>query len=368
MNAALSPSLPLDVVPAGLGPDDLLRMYRGMVTIRAYDERAMNLQRSGRISFCVISTGEEATQIGTAAALTATDWIFPSYRQHGVAMWRGASLEAMAHQLFGTALDNIKGRQMPCHYSFMDLRFISVSSVIGTQMIQAVGAAMAQQIQQTQDIAITYFGDGATSANDFHSAMNLAGVKKAPVLFVCINNQYAISTPLSKQTACTNIATKAVAYGMPGVTVDGTDVLAIYKATLAAADRARRGEGPTLLELLTYRHAPHSSSDDPSRYRELSEGEPWLAKDPIIRLGDQLVEWQVATVEDLERIKAECVEAVLAATKVAESAPLPDAATLFDDVYAELPASLQAQKTELLAALSASGHTSVGHAEGEFPL
>lgn len=352
-------------LPHGLTLEQLQSFHRAMVTIRLYDERALKLQRSGRISFCVTSLGEEATQIGTAAALASTDWVFPSYRQYGVALWRGASVDMLAHQLFGNAADRVKGRQMPCHYSFSDLRFVSVSSVIGTQIIQAVGAAMAAQIQQSNDIAVTYFGDGATSANDFHSGMNLAGVRRAPVLFFCVNNQYAISLPASRQTASESFAAKGAAYGIPGVQVDGNDVLAVYAATKEAADRARRGEGPTLLELLTYRVAPHSSSDDPTRYRPSQEGETWRAQDPIVRLEAFLTQRYGLPPAQLHHVWEEVREAVQAATRKAEQQPLPDATTLFDDVYAKLPPPLARQRAE---ALLANQTACVRPADGEFPL
>lgn len=362
----MTPSLETTTSSASnaLSLEQLLKMHRYMVLIREWDKRALKLQRSGRISFCVTSQGEEATQIATAAALEPTDWIFPSYRQYGMAMWRGASLEAMAHQLYGTAKDRVKGRQMPCHYSFSDLRYVSVSSVIGTQIIQGVGAAVGAQIRGERVISTTYMGDGATSANDFHAGMNMAGVYKAPVIFVCVNNQYAISTPLQKQTASDTIADKAKAYGFPGIRVDGNDAVAVYHAMREAANRARNGEGPTLLELLTYRVDPHSSSDDPTRYREASEQAAWLQMDPIDRLADTLRQDYNISKEQLAAHWQEAQEAVQAATQIAEKTPKPDLTTLFDDVYAEVPPSLATQRD---ACLQLDGERKLPHA-GAFPL
>lgn len=353
-NTSMSPALDTTV---------LLNMHRVMCLIRAWDQRALKLQRSGRISFCVTSQGEEATQVGTAAALQDCDWLFPSYRQYGLAMWRGASLEAMAHQLFGTENDIVKGRQMPCHYSFSQHRFVSISSVIGTQISQAVGAAVASQIKGEPEVTAVYFGDGATSANDFHAGMNFAGVYKAPVLFMCVNNQYAISLPVSKQTAAPTLADKAKAYGFPGLRVDGNDVLAVYEATKAAAERARKGEGPTLLELLTYRVDPHSSSDDPSRYRATDEQKHWQGRDPIAQFEAYLLEQGVAQ-EVLEHQREQAEAQVLQATHIAEKAAKPPLESLFEGVYEDVPPSLQAQMEECLthdAGLQLSN-------SGEFPL
>lgn len=327
----------------------LLQMHRTMVMVRLWDDRSLKLQRSGRIGFCVTSHGEEATQLGVAAALRQDDWLFPAYRQHGLAMWRGASLLELAAQLYGSADDRCEGKQMPCHWSFADKYFASYSSVIGTQIVHATGAAMAAQISGRPDqLAVTFFGDGSTSANDFHSALNLAGVRKAPALFICVNNQWAISLPVEKQTAAETIAIKASAYGMPGIRVDGNDVLAVYQATLAMAERARNGEGPALLELLTYRVHPHSSSDDPSRYRSNEGTETWKSFDPIQRLEAYLKYHHQLTDEALQAIWQAVEKEVYDATDEAYKVAPPAWETLFDDVYSELPAALEAQKQELL--------------------
>ncbi len=330
-------------------PSDLIKMYTLMVTLRQWDERSLKLQRSGRISFCVTTKGEEATQVGTAAALRFSDWVFPAYRQPGIPLWRGASLEELAHQIFGTAQDITLGHQMPNHYSFHRLHFASVSSVIGTQIVHATGAAMAAQAKGTDDVAVTYFGDGATSANDFHSALTVAGARKAPSLFFCVNNHYAISLHVSKQSGAKHLADKGLGYGVKALRVDGNDVLAVYQATLAMAERARRGEGPALLELVTYRLNPHSSSDDDARYRLAGEMEKWQSQDPIPRFEQFLIEKGVITPARVQEIQAECEAEILKATKIAEETPLPDWQTMIEGVYAEIPAPLQADLDELLA-------------------
>jgi pyruvate dehydrogenase E1 component alpha subunit len=326
----------------------LLRMYRNMVLTRAYDERGMMLQRQGRIGFYVPSTGQEAIQIGTAAALTPTDWVFPSYREPGVCIYRGASLHTMLCNLWGNADDVSKGRQMPVHYSFADLRIFSISSPISTQVIQAVGAAMAAKIKKEKDIAISYNGDGGTSENDFHTGLTFAGAYKAPAVFIVTNNQYAISVPLHKQTACTRLVDKAIGYGMPGIAVDGNDVLAVYMATKEAVDRARRGEGPTLIEMLTLRMGPHSSSDDPTRYRDEELFKAWGKRDPIERFKTYLTSKKLWSEKEEVALKEELKALISAAIETAEPVPPPSVEELFDDVYAEKTAQLKKQEADLV--------------------
>ncbi len=351
-------------LPPGLSEADLKTMYEGMVAIRVYDERSLKLQRSGRIGFCVTSFGEEATQVGTVAALKDIDWIFPSYRQYGVPMYRGVQLEDMAAHLYGNKFDLAKGRQMPAHYTFKDKRFVSISSVIGTQVIQAVGCAMAARIKGDNCIAATYFGDGATSSNDFHSGLNFAAVYRAPVLFFLVNNQYAISLPVKKQSGNELLYKRAEGYGVPGIRVDGNDVIAVYQATKEAAERARNGEGPTLLELFTYRAGSHSSSDDPSRYRSQDEMDSWKKKDPIERMKRYMQKLGIWTEAYETEIWESFRERINQFTTAAEEQPEPSWESLFEDVYAEMPASLARQKDQLLARESGLELSN----EGEFPL
>jgi pyruvate dehydrogenase E1 component alpha subunit len=338
---------PNQKVEPKLSKEVSLRMYRQMQMTRFYDERGMLLQRQGRIGFYVPSFGQEAIQIGTVAALKQNDWIFPSYREPGVFISRGASLFDMLCNLWGNASDVCKGRQMPNHYSFSDLRLFSVSSPISTQVIQAVGASLASKLRKEKDVAITYFGDGGTSENDFHTGLTFAGVMKTPTVFICTNNQFAISVPTSKQTAAERIADKAIGYGMPGIAVDGNDVLAVYSATQEAVDRARRGEGPTLIECVTFRMGPHSSSDDPTRYRDSKMFDAWAKRDPIHRFRQYLEAkklWDQKKQEELEKeLKAILAEAV----EKAEKEPLPGIETLFEDVYEHPTAQLLRQKEAL---------------------
>src|SRR5262245_14664787 len=214
---------------AELTDERLLKMYRTMALIRVLDQRMLNLQRQGRIGFYGTATGQEAAVVGSAAALEDHDWIFPALREGGAALHRGYPLERLICQLIGNAGECSLGRQMPCHYSFREGGYVSVSSVIGTQIPQATGAAMAARIRKDPVVVMGYLGDGATSATDFHTALNFAAVFAAPVVFLCQNNQWAISVPFSKQTASEGVAVKAEAYGMPGVAVDGNDLAAVYQ-------------------------------------------------------------------------------------------------------------------------------------------
>lgn len=327
---------------------EMVRWYRAMVLTRTFDEKAMMLQRQGRIGFHVPAFGEEAAHIGPVAALEADDWVFPSYRNPGIPILRGVPLRAMFDNLFGNSEDLARGRQMPAHYAFAQARFVSISSPIATQVVQAAGCAMAMKIRKDPHLAITFFGDGSTSANDFHTGLNFAGVFRAPVIFVCTNNQWAISVPLRGQTAQTSIASKAAAYGMPGVRVDGNDILALYRAAREAADRARAGKGPTLIEAVTYRMGPHSSSDDPKRYRPEAEVAAWKVRDPIVRFRKYLERGDHLSANEAMAIQRECESVVNDAAAAAEKSPPPPVTTLFDDVYAQLPAPLAEQCRALL--------------------
>ena len=242
-----------------------LYLYRTMVLVREFDRRMLVLQRQGRIGFYGPILGQEAATVGSVAAVADQDWIFPALREGAAAMMRGLPMHLAVAQLIGNDLDLCKGRQMPCHYTWKKGRYISMSSVVGTQITHAVGAAMAAKLRGDGDVILGYLGDGATSTNDFHAGMNLAGVWNAPVVLFCQNNQWAISVPVSQQHAGETIAAKGKAYGVRSVRVDGNDVLAVYQVTREAADLARKGQGPTFIEAVTYRRlGAHSTSDDPS--------------------------------------------------------------------------------------------------------
>ena len=331
-----------------LSTESLLALYRNMVFTRLYDERGMLLQRQGRIGFYVPSFGQEAIQTGTAAALAKGDWFFPSYREPGVFLYRGADPYLMLCNLFGNVADVCKGRQMPVHYSFADLRLFSVSSPISTQVIQATGASLASKIRKEKDVSIAYFGDGGTSENDFHTGLTFAGAMKTPTIFICTNNQLAISVPCSKQTGAKRFADKAIGYGMPGIAVDGNDVLAVYKATKEAADRARRGDGPTMIECVTFRMGPHSSSDDPTRYRDEAVYEARKKRDPIDRFRQYLSDKKILSAKQDESLVTD-LKAILAdAVERAEKQPPPQIEDLFNDVYAELTPQLIRQREAML--------------------
>ena len=336
--------------------DDHRRMYRTLLLLRMLDERMLRLQRQGRLGFYMTSTGEEATHLGPVYALRPTDWIFPSYREIGAAFLRGYPLRAYMCQLFGNAEDPIKGRQMPVHHSVRSINFVSISSPVGTQMPQAVGTAWAAKVLKKDDVAITYFGEGTSSTGDFHVACNFAAVLKVPCIFVCRNNGWAISVPRSVQTAASTFAQKAVAYGMPGVLVDGNDVLALIHVTSQAAARARRGEGPTLIEARTYRRGAHSSSDDPSVYRDPSEPKEWELHDPFERYRRYLFKKGELTDAIDGALRDEIAHELTAALKEAEAvAPKPPRRTLFEDVFSDVPWHLREQQAELEAEIARHG-------------
>ncbi len=357
-----------------LSKDLLIRLWKNMVLTRALDTRCMNLQRQGRIHFYAPSSGQEASTTGSSLALEETDWCFPSYREVGVLVGRGMPLDAIANQVYGNAKDWTKGRQMPVHWASRKYRVLSISSPIATQIPQAVGCAYAMKLRKDPSIAIAYFGDGATSEGDFHVGLNFAGVWKVPCVFFCQNNQWAISVPLAKQTASETIAIKARAYGFEGVRVDGNDVLAVYQAVRAAREKAVKGGGPTLIEALTYRMGPHSTSDDPRRYRPESETQKWQGKDPIVRFRQYLLERGVLKAEEAERLEEEARAAVTKATDEAETVGPPDPGTLLDDVYSKKPPHLEEQRGRLLAEAESAGEApgegeeraeGEGEAEGE---
>lgn len=355
----------LDPLPESLSADDLKHMYEGMILIRAYDERQKKLQRSGRIGFCVTSTGEEAAQVGIGHALSDKDWIFGYYRQYGLMIYKGVPITELADHLYGNVGDFAKGRQMPAHYTNRKVNFVSSSSVIGTHLIHAAGAAMAAKYKKDDVVITTYIGDGGTSANDFHSCMTFAGVYKPPLVIFIVNNQYAISQPVSKQCGAETLHSKGVGYGVPAVRVDGNDVIAVYNASREAFAKARAGEGPTLIELFTYRVGPHSSSDDPTRYRG-NESDEWLTeeRDPIARTRHYLKSLGLWDEAYEARIWEEAQNKVNEGTTESAQKPEPDWNSLFEDVYAQLPPALARQRDELLEKESEFPRQQ----EGEFPL
>jgi len=332
-----------------LSVDDMLSVYRHMVQTRLLDERLIVLQRQGRIGFHVGSLGEEASIIGSAFAVRREDWIFPCYREFGAALMRGLPLQKLVDNCFGNANDTVKGRQMPHHYSCRSIGWASISSPVGTQITQAVGFSWAAKLSRDDRVSLVYFGDGATSSIDFHSGMNFAGVFRVPCVFLCRNNGWAISTPAEKQTASRSFAEKGHSYGVPGIRVDGNDVLAVISVTRRAVARAAAGLGPTLIEAVTYRMGGHSTSDDPNRYRGAQDMEPWRQVDPIGRFKDFLVAQGHWDKEREAELIADIEVRFRDAVAQAESVPLPPLESMFDDVYEKLPWHLVEQRAQLLA-------------------
>jgi 2-oxoisovalerate dehydrogenase E1 component alpha subunit len=350
-----------------LSEPELLHCYRAMLQVRAFDAICLKLQRSGRIGFSIPNEGIEATQIGAASALRKTDWIFPSYRDFGMALYHGVAPREMMHNMFGNARDGAKGRQMPVHFSFVEpIRFVSISSPIGTHIPQAVGAAQAAKLRGEDTVCLASFGDGGTSSLGFHSGLNFAGVWKSPVVFLCQNNGWAISCPVEEQTASDGFAIKGEAYGMPGIVVDGNDLLAVRKVTLEAVERARAGGGPTLIEAQTFRMGGHSTSDDPKRYVPAEQVELWKKRDPILRFEKFLEASGLLDASGAEALRTQVAEEVAAAAREAEQVGPPGLETIFSDVYASIPAHLRKQGEELFDLGRRRGDAHAG--DGKFPL
>ncbi len=346
--------------------EELAEIYRAMLTTRLLDDRMLKLQRQGRVAFVGTATGLEAAIHGSAACFGRDDWVFSALREGGAAVQRGMPLDEYTGHMFGNADDTAKGRQMTNHFQCKEVNFPSWSSVIGTQLPHAVGAAMAFQKRGEEQVVCAYSGDGATSSNGFHSAMNFAAVAKAPVVFVVIDNGWAISVPSAKQTASKSYGAKAQAYGMPGIDVDGNDVLACYQAVKEAADRARAGGGPSLVALRSYRLGGHSSSDDPTKYRDPDEVEHWQQRDPLDRFEAYLR--AEGLLDDARRAEweQEILARIAAAVERAESVGPPPLETLVEDVYADPPKHLRRQVIEALRVVAEKGEADA--VEGKFPL
>ena len=331
LDAKLEPRIP---------PDELRRIYRAMLLGRRLDERMVRLQRQGRIGTFAPIKGQEAAQIGSVVTLTRNDWMVPSFRETASMLCRGWPIERLL-QFFAGYLEG--GQPGP------DQHDLPVTIPVATQVPHAVGLAYAAQYRDDDVVVLCYFGDGATSEGDFHEALNFAGVWHVPVVFLCQNNQWAISVPLKKQTHSRTIAQKALAYGFPGLQVDGTDVLAVYAATREAVDRARAGDGPTLIECVTYRLAMHTTADDPTKYRSDEEVREWERKDPLTRFVAYLKTKSIAT----EGIEREVDEEIAEAIRRFEAMPPPDPLQMFEHVFAEPPPGLAEQREEMSQRLGA---------------
>ncbi|MGR7920463.1 3-methyl-2-oxobutanoate dehydrogenase [Zobellella denitrificans] len=329
--------------PPVLDRDTALHIYDSMVFIRVLDERMLAAQRQGRISFYMQCLGEEAAAVASAAALDRHDMIMAQYREQGALRYRGFTLEQFMNQLFSNERDLGKGRQMPVHYGSRDIRFMTISSPLGTQIPQASGYAYAQRLKGESNTTLCYFGEGAASEGDFHAGLNMAAVLRAPVIFFCRNNGYAISTPASEQFIGDGIACRAVGYGIQAIRVDGADALAVYEATRLARKLALEQQEPVLVEAIAYRLGAHSSSDDPSGYRSREEEERWRKQDPIARFRRWLLN-QGWLDEAADQIATDALrQEVLEAVKEAEQVPKPRLDSLIEDVYAEPPPALKAQ-------------------------
>jgi 2-oxoisovalerate dehydrogenase E1 component alpha subunit len=323
-------------VALGLDTARLHDMYEKLLTARFLDERMWILNRQGKVAFVISCQGQEACQVGTAYALDAeTDFILPYYRDLGVVLVRGQTPLEILLAVYGKRDDpSSAGRQMPAHFSSRRLRLITPSSVVATQIPHCAGIALSIKLQRQRGLAITYFGEGSTSQGDFHEGLNFAAVRKLPCIFVCENNQYAITEPQNRQMAIADVAIRAAGYGMPGVIVDGNDVLEVYRVTREAADRARNGDGPTLIEAKTYRLVPHSSDDNERRYRTSEEVENWRRRDPIDRFKAYLVGNGLLDEDTDQEIRARVRGVIQEAADAAERAPGPTAADLLSHVYA----------------------------------
>jgi 2-oxoisovalerate dehydrogenase E1 component alpha subunit len=351
----------LDDSGAAVGPwnprldADVLRLgLKHMVLTRVFDDRMQLMQRQGKITFYMKSTGEECVSVAQAMALRNDDMIFPSYRNQGIHFVRGRSPTDLMCQCLSNSKDMCKGRQMPVFYHWREGRIFSISGNLCTQFPQAVGWAMASSLKGEDQIAASWIGEGASAEADFHHAVLFAGVYKAPVILNVVNNQWAISTFQSVAGGDSgSFAARGIPYGIAGISVDGNDFLATYAVTLWAAQRARRGHGPTLIELVTYRASAHSTSDDPTRYRPKDDERAWPLGDPIERLKNHLIalgkwseEQHAALVKSLELRIVDCwKEAITFGTLT--TGPRLKLDALFDDVFKEKPAALQRQQAAL---------------------
>lgn len=344
-----------------LAPADLELGLRHMVLTRVFDDRMHRAQRQGKITFYIKSTGEEAVSVAQGMALRPGDMLFPSYRNQGLQIVRGRKLVDLMCQLLSNSRDMCKGRQLPVMYHWREGNLFSISGNLATQFPNAVGWAMAAAIKNEDRVAASWIGDGSTAEADFHHALLFAQVYRAPVLLNIVNNQWAISTfQAFAGGEAGSFAARGPGYGIPGIRVDGNDFLAVYAVTQWAAERARKGYGPTLIELVTYRAAPHSTSDDPSRYRPKDEYERWPLGDPIERLKSHLIALGEWTEEREAMLMKQCEEEVSAAWREANtygsltSGPQLDPATMFEDVLKEMTPNLARQRMQLAKELKRS--------------
>jgi pyruvate dehydrogenase E1 component alpha subunit len=320
------------LVPSGLTESDLLELYRRMVLLRTYDERSVVYHRQGRIGTYAIFWNHEAIQAGATFALGDDDWIFPSYRESAIGLVRGMPVETILQWWRG----HPDGWWNPA-----DWNVASIAVPIASQIPHAAGLAWGKKLRGENAVAMAFFGDGATSEGEFHEGVNLAAVMDAPAVFVCNNNQWAISTPLEAQTRAKSLADKAAGYGIPGVTVDGLDALAVYAAAREAVERARAGEGPTLIECVHYRAAPHATADDPRAYIDLARVEEERANECVGRYERVLKELGILTEEHAAEARREAEDLLRAGITAAEASPAPDPELVFTHAYVDPPGNMR---------------------------
>ena len=320
------------LVPEGIGEHDLLELYRRMVLLRTYDERSVVYHRQGRIGTYAIFWNHEAIQAGATFALTDDDWIFPSYRESAIGLVRGMPVQTILQWWRG----HPSGWWSPA-----DWNVASIAVPIASHIPHAAGLAWGKKLRGEDAVAMAFFGDGATSEGEFHEGVNLAAVMNAPAVFVCNNNRWAISTPVEAQTRAEHIADKAKGYGIPGVTVDGLDVLAVYAAAREAVERARSGGGPTLIECVHYRAAPHATADDPRAYIDLARVEEERANECLGRFERVLLEAGVLTAEHAASVKKECEDLMREGIAAAEAEPAAGPELLFSHAYANPPGNMR---------------------------
>jgi len=339
LDEALEPALPDEL---------LLKLYRAVKLGRLLDERMLSLQRQGRIGTFPPIRGQEAAQLGAIAALREADWMVPAFRETAAELWRGRTIRDLL--LYFGGYD--EGGAIP-----EGVNNLPIAVPVASQLPHAVGIAWAAQYRGSDQVVMTFVGDGATSAGDFHEALNFAGVFQVPVVFVVQNNQWAISIPRSRQTRSETIAQKAIAYGMPGMQVDGNDLLAVYVAAQEAVDRARAGDGPTLIEAVTYRLSAHTTADDPRKYRSEEEELAWAGRDPLPRFERYLETKGLLTPDEIEAVEAEVKAEIQAGVEEAEEAMkrLGDPLAIFEHMYAELTPALVEQREELARELADGG-------------
>lgn len=331
--------------PTDVGDEMLIRMYEEMVQLRQFDRRSVSLQRAGRIGTYPALEGQEACQVGSTMALRKQDFVLPTYRDYGAMMIHGVP---MVHVLLYW-----NGRAEGCVIP-PDVNVFPIAVPIATQLPHAAGIAWAAKLRGEDQVAVGFFGDGASSEGDFHEAMNFAGVFHLPVIYFCENNQYAISVPFARQTATATIAEKAAAYGVEGIRVNGSDVVEVYRTVRRAVEKAAQGGGPTLIEALTYRYGAHTTSDDPTKYRPADEPDAWKVRDPITTLRSKLCAWGLWDDVRDDDLQTRVEAVITAAIKEMESAPPPNPKDLFQHVYAQPTKRLMRQQTELLEMLKAS--------------